>query len=88
MVTYVGPSPDGFMSGLDLSEAFFVEAVEPIMRRRFPGLRFAAARIGPGSDVLGFPPPRLEIEASLAHGGGSARPSNPKRSSASAFSLP
>jgi hypothetical protein len=54
MVTYVGPSPGGFLPGLELSEAFYVEAVEPIMRLRFPEPRYAAARIGPGSDVLGF----------------------------------
>jgi hypothetical protein len=44
----------GFMPGLDLSEALYHEGVEPILRRHFPGLPYAAARIGPGSDVLGF----------------------------------
>jgi hypothetical protein len=42
------------MPGLELSAAFYREAVEPIMRRRFPNLPYAAARVGPGSDVLGF----------------------------------
>jgi hypothetical protein len=43
-----------FSPGLELSQALFFEAVQPILQRRFPGLRYAAARIGPGSDVLGF----------------------------------
>src|SRR5579859_1125648 len=42
-----------FVSGLELSAALFA-AVEPILRRRFPGLAYAAARIARGSDVLGF----------------------------------
>jgi hypothetical protein len=42
------------MPGLALSEALYNEGVEPILRRHFPGLPYAAARIGPGSDVLGF----------------------------------
>ncbi len=42
------------MAGLELSGAFYREAVEPIMRKRFPDLPYAAARVGPGSDVFGF----------------------------------
>jgi hypothetical protein len=42
------------MPGLELSSAFYREAVEPILRRNFPDLAHAAARIGSGSDVLGF----------------------------------
>lgn len=42
------------MKGLDLCRVFFFEAVQPILERVFPGLRYAAARVGPGSDVLGF----------------------------------
>ena len=52
-MSYVGPY-DAFMPGLELSAAFYHEAVEPILRRHFPGLAYAAARLGPGSDVLGF----------------------------------
>jgi Domain of unknown function (DUF4037) len=52
-VNYVGPYA-AFMPGLELSSAFYREAVEPILRRNFPDLAYAAARIGPGSDVLGF----------------------------------
>src|SRR4029450_3187789 len=43
-----------FLPGLELSAAFYAEAVKPIMRAKFAGLRYAAARIGPGSDVLRF----------------------------------
>lgn len=48
--------PDGpdFIPGLDLAEAFFHEAVEPVLARAFPELRYTAALIGPGSEVLGF----------------------------------
>jgi hypothetical protein len=53
VMSYVGPAI-AFMPGLDLAEAIYHECVEPILRRHFPGLPYAAARIGPGSDVLGF----------------------------------
>jgi hypothetical protein len=43
-----------FTSGLQLSEALYREAVAPILAREFPGLVHSAARIGTGSDVLGF----------------------------------
>lgn len=43
-----------FISGLDLSEAFYREVVEPILCHDFPQLRYAAALIGSGSEVLGF----------------------------------
>jgi len=42
-----------FVPGLELSAALFGE-VEPILRRHFPGLEYAAARLARGSDVLGF----------------------------------
>jgi hypothetical protein len=45
--------PD-FIPGLQLSEALYREAVAPILAREFPGLVHSAARIGTGSDVLGF----------------------------------
>ena len=50
---YVGPHAT-FIPGLELSVAFYEKAVEPILSRTFPDLAYAAARIGPGSDVLGF----------------------------------
>src|SRR3954469_5838819 len=45
--------PD-FIPGLQLSEVLYREAVTPILGREFPGLVHSAARIGAGSDVLGF----------------------------------
>jgi hypothetical protein len=45
--------PD-FIPGLQLSEALYREAVAPILASEFPGLVHSAARIGTGSDVLGF----------------------------------
>ncbi len=47
-----------FVPGLTLSDSFYVEAVKPILDARFPHLRYAAALIGYGSEVLGFDTPR------------------------------
>jgi hypothetical protein len=55
-------SETSFISGLDLSEAFYHEAVEPIIRQEFPSLSYAAALIGTGSEVLG-----LDTEMSTDH---------------------
>jgi hypothetical protein len=46
-----------FIQGLQLSELFYEEAVRPILAERFTDLRYSAARLGPGSDVLGFDTP-------------------------------
>jgi hypothetical protein len=43
-----------FIPGLELSRSFFVEVVQPIIGDRFPSLRYAAALLGSGSEVLGF----------------------------------
>lgn len=43
-----------FLPGLQLSERFYHEAVAPILNRRFSGLHHGAARLGHGSEVLGF----------------------------------
>jgi hypothetical protein len=43
-----------FIPGLELSRAFYVEAVKPIIDADFPSLRYTAGLIGPGSEVLGF----------------------------------
>ncbi|MFD7733254.1 DUF4037 domain-containing protein [Kitasatospora phosalacinea] len=48
------PADPPFVPGLDLARALYEEAVRPILDRAHPGLRHAAARIGPGSEVLGF----------------------------------
>ena len=41
-------------SGLELSAAYHREVVAPLLERRLSGLPYAAARLGSGSDVLGF----------------------------------
>ena len=46
------------MPGLRLCRHFYTEAVRPILDDAFPGLFHAAARVGPGSEVLGFDTPR------------------------------
>ncbi|WP_055483450.1 DUF4037 domain-containing protein [Sphaerimonospora mesophila] len=43
-----------FLPGLTLSRIFYEEAVRPILEEEYPWLRYAAARVGPGSEVLGF----------------------------------
>ncbi len=46
-----------YLSGAGLSEAFHRDVVGPLVGRIMPGLRYAAARLGSGSDVLGFDDP-------------------------------
>lgn len=48
--------PD-FIPGLQLSGLFFHEAVKPFLDARFPALRYSAALLGAGSEVLGFDTP-------------------------------
>jgi hypothetical protein len=43
-----------FVPGLRLAGEFYAEAVRPLLDAEFPGLRYAAALLGPGSEVLGF----------------------------------
>ncbi len=43
-----------FIPGLQLCEAFYHQVVEPIVSRHFGELKFSAALIGSGSEVLGF----------------------------------
>ena len=47
-----------FVPGLALSERFFRAAVAPLLAARFPAVRYAAARLGRGSDVMGFDTPQ------------------------------
>ncbi|MFD0559448.1 uncharacterized protein DUF4037 [Stackebrandtia endophytica] len=42
------------MSGMELSRRLFEEAVRPILADEFPDVVYSAARLGPGSEVLGF----------------------------------
>ncbi len=45
--------PD-FLPGLQLNNLFYHEAVRPILAAHFPGLLHSAARLGAGSEVLGY----------------------------------
>ncbi len=56
--------PD-FIPGLTLARILFTESVEPLLAERAPVLPYAAALIGPGSDVLGF-----DTARSMDHGWG------------------
>ena len=47
-----------FIPGLELSRRFFEEAVAPILDCQFPDLSCSAARLGSGSEVLGYDTPR------------------------------
>ena len=47
-----------FIKGLELCEQFFQEAVRPLLDHHFPSLRYAAGRLGGGSDVLGYDTPQ------------------------------
>jgi len=46
--------PSKFIPGLKLCELFYQKEVRPILDREFPNLRYSAALIGWGSEVLGF----------------------------------
>jgi hypothetical protein len=48
----------GWTPGVSMAEYFYAEAVRRVLDESFPGIRHAAALIGPGSDVLGFDTPR------------------------------
>ncbi|MEU5583283.1 DUF4037 domain-containing protein [Streptomyces huasconensis] len=43
-----------FIPGLELSRRFYLEAVRPLLDEAVPGLAHSAARLGGGSEVLGF----------------------------------
>jgi hypothetical protein len=43
-----------FVRGLDLSRLFYQQAVRPVLDEAFPQLTYSAARLGSGSEVLGF----------------------------------
>jgi len=46
-----------FVPGLKLCKLFYKEEVKPILNKNFPKLRYSAAIIGWGSEVLGFDTP-------------------------------
>jgi hypothetical protein len=43
-----------FIPGLKLSKLFYQKEVRPILNKEYPKLRYSAAVIGWGSEVLGF----------------------------------
>ncbi len=47
-----------FIPGVELARLYYVQAVGPLLREEFPHLRYTAALIGAGSEVLGFDSPR------------------------------
>ncbi|GAA3771080.1 DUF4037 domain-containing protein [Plantactinospora mayteni] len=51
-----------FVPGLRLCRLFYTEAVRPLLAEAYPELRYAAARLGSGSEVLGF-----DTERSVDH---------------------
>jgi hypothetical protein len=42
------------LTGIELARGFYADLVKPVLTRVFPRLRYAAARLGSGSDVLGL----------------------------------
>jgi hypothetical protein len=44
----------GFVPGVRLAGEFYTELVRPLLEAEFPGLPYAAALVGAGSEVLGF----------------------------------
>jgi hypothetical protein len=47
-----------FIPGLELSRRFYTEAVRPLLEEASPAIPHSAARLGSGSEVLGFDTPR------------------------------
>ncbi|GAA2938939.1 MULTISPECIES: DUF4037 domain-containing protein [Streptomyces] len=47
-----------FLPGLELSRRFYTEAVRPLLDEALPGIPHSAARLGSGSEVLGYDTPR------------------------------
>ncbi len=50
-------APEEFTPGLALARDFFHEIIKPLLAEKTPGVPYAAALIGPGSDVLGYDTP-------------------------------
>ncbi|HLK02585.1 MAG TPA: hypothetical protein VKU39_22115, partial [Streptosporangiaceae bacterium] len=42
------------VTGVELARGFYEDVVAPLLGERMPGLRYAAGRLGHGSDVLGL----------------------------------
>lgn len=58
-------SAPAFIPGRELARLFFAEAVQPVLAAELPGLRYGAALLHTGSEVLGF-----DTEMSADHGWG------------------
>lgn len=43
-----------FLTGIELNRRFYGEVVRPLLDAAFPAMPYAAALLGPGSEVLGF----------------------------------
>jgi hypothetical protein len=43
-----------FLPGVELARVFYEEAVRPLLAEAFPTLAYSAARVGSGSEVLGY----------------------------------
>lgn len=54
-----------FIPGLQLSKIFFEKAIKPLLAVSYPQLSYSAARLGWGSDVMGF-----DTAMSMDHGWG------------------
>ena len=54
-----------FVKGLELNRGFYFEIVKPLLDKSFKGLRYTAALLGYGSDVLG-----MDTEQSMDHNWG------------------
>jgi hypothetical protein len=46
-----------FIGGLQVARLFYEQVVQPLLAETFPSLEYAAALLGPGSDVLGYDTP-------------------------------
>ena len=54
-----------FIKGIELNRGFYFDVVKPIIESEFPELKYSAALVGYGSDVLGY-----DTEISMDHGWG------------------
>jgi Domain of unknown function (DUF4037) len=48
------PAPPEFVPGLRLAREFYTAVVRPLLDEHFPDIAYAAALLGPGSEVAGF----------------------------------
>jgi hypothetical protein len=46
-----------FIPSLKLNQLFYEEIIRPLLHQHFPNIPYSAARLGGGSDVLGYDTP-------------------------------